>query len=147
MLSKSRPEQVKTELGAVALCVASVVAFLTATTAFKQNFSTFEFWVFINSGMAWFTWVTLRVLNLHTMRAELEEQRNFLSSHHKIVDAQQETIRIQTENLKVLNETARIMCQECKIAHNDPNTKEQPGNDKQKDKDDVFDAKAHNSPE
>ncbi len=109
MLSKSKPEQVKTELGAVAVCVGAVVTFLTATTAFKQNFNNIEFWIFVNAGMAWFTCVTYRVLNLHTFRAELEEQRNFLSSHQKLVTAQQETIRLQTENINALNQTATLI--------------------------------------
>ncbi len=119
MLQNPKPEQVKTELSAVALCVAAVVAFLSAAMAFKGNFTLIEFWIFVNAGMAWFTWAFSRFWTMHVSRAELEELRKLHHSQRIFIDMQSATIRLLNENMEAFIEAAQLV-KKCPVSPDEP---------------------------
>lgn len=65
MLPKPKPEQVKTELGAIALCIAANLTFLLGCATAKGRFSGIEFLLFVGWGEVWFTGITIWLLRHH----------------------------------------------------------------------------------
>jgi hypothetical protein len=87
MLQKSRPEQVKTELGAIALCIAANLGFLLGSAATRGRFTPVEFWCFFIWGEVWFTgimiWMLRHHLTLWQIKATREAYKDRIEIHER----------------------------------------------------------------
>lgn len=100
----SRPENVKTELGAIAVCIASMVAFLSVSAWSRPLFAvSYEWWGFLLGGVVWLTIVAQRMMKLHIERMEMANHLLIAENQGKTVDRYRTQVELQLKTLEVLN--------------------------------------------
>ncbi len=85
-MQTSKPENTRNELGAAALCVSSMVAFLSAAAFAKSGFSFIEWWLFVLIGGGWISWYASNFFILHNLRLQQAEHLNLLAEQNIIID-------------------------------------------------------------
>lgn len=100
MLPKPKPEQVKTELGAIALCITSGVAFLTVAAFTRDKFGVWEWLGFTAGGLVWITLILLRFMKLHELGFDMAQQHKVIDKYREQADLLNTTILTQDKLLK-----------------------------------------------
>lgn len=99
-----RPENVKTELGAIAVCIASMVAFLSVSAWTRPLFAvSHEWWGFLLGGVVWLTFVSQRMMKLHIERVELADHLLIAENQGKIADRYRAQVDLQLKALETLS--------------------------------------------
>ena len=102
MIIGGKPENVKTELGAIAICVASMVAFLSVAATTKENFHPAEWWLFICLGGFWLTWFARNFLQIHKDRFLIEAQSDQVDQYREFAETHLKALALAIDSAKTI---------------------------------------------
>ena len=103
-----KPENTKTELGVIAVCVAAGAAFLGVAANIRGSFGPDEWWWFILVALGWLSSFTISLFWLHSRRAELAERHKTVEQQRLITENFAGNIILLLQNLKELGLDASL---------------------------------------